>query len=107
MRPEEVRDTQVDVEAETANRVVELKKQLERVKSMDFFKFVLNPQSFGQTVENIFHTSFLIKDGQAQVRNENGVPMLGMLRFVIFILRWLPTFVFLFRARTTSCRARL
>jgi len=53
-------------------------KHLDRAKSIDFFQFVLNPQSIGQTVENIFHTAFLIKDGQAQFRNEKGVPRLEL-----------------------------
>ncbi|XP_005401974.1 PREDICTED: non-structural maintenance of chromosomes element 4 homolog A [Chinchilla lanigera] len=35
---------------------------------ISFFDFVVDPQSFSRTVENMFHVSFIIRDGFARVR---------------------------------------
>jgi hypothetical protein len=35
--------------------------------TVDAFRFLFNPKSFTQTVENIFHFSFLIKKGEASI----------------------------------------
>lgn len=34
---------------------------------MNLFKFIINPESYTQTVENIFYTSFLIKERRAAI----------------------------------------
>jgi len=46
-------------------------------RSVDFFKFVIDPECFGNTVENMFHVSFLIKDGRVAFKiGENGLPVI-------------------------------
>lgn len=43
-----------------------------------YFKFIINPNSFGQTVENLFYVSFLIRDGKVGVNHDDqGMPFLG------------------------------
>ena len=42
------------------------------------FDFCVNPKSFGQTVENMFYVSFLIKEGRAGLAyDSDGLPTLG------------------------------
>lgn len=45
--------------------------------NIDLVRFCINPKSFGQTVENMFYVSFLIREGAVEVTFEdNGLPSL-------------------------------
>lgn len=46
---------------------------------IDLLRFVVNPRSFGQTVENLFYVSFLIREGSIKLDfDEDGLPAIGM-----------------------------
>lgn len=44
-------------------------------EDVNLFRFFINPFSFGQSVENLFYTSFLIKDGRLKLyTDKQGIP---------------------------------
>jgi len=45
---------------------------------INLFEFVINPRSFGQTIENIFYLSFTIRDARARITiDKNGLPIVS------------------------------
>jgi len=46
---------------------------------VDYFQFIINPASFSKTIENMFHVSFLVKEGKARisVSKESGLPIIS------------------------------
>jgi hypothetical protein len=49
---------------------------LEEVGKVNLFKFVVNPNDFAQSVENIFYLSFLIRDAKVAFETEDGEPVI-------------------------------
>ncbi|KAF1357694.1 Nse4-domain-containing protein [Lizonia empirigonia] len=46
--------------------------------AVSLFDFAINPHDFGQTVENLFYISFLVREGNAQiVKDADGLPLLA------------------------------
>jgi hypothetical protein len=42
---------------------------------VNLFRFIINPDDFAQSVENMFHLSFLIRDGECAMEIEDGEPV--------------------------------
>ncbi|GMM53694.1 Smc5-Smc6 complex subunit [Maudiozyma humilis] len=57
-----------------------LTKRLGKGNSMSLFQFVIDPKSFSRSVENLFYTSFLIKEGRIVMEEdpENGYPIIRL-----------------------------
>jgi len=53
-----------------------LKTLLDEIGTVNLFKFVVNPEDFAQSVENIFYLSFLIRDGKVAFETQDGEPVI-------------------------------
>ncbi|KAJ3410270.1 nuclear protein [Chytridiales sp. JEL 0842] len=68
-KPQELQEADLQKqENETSKTVSKIHKVLKKAGPTNFFNFVVNPNSFGQSVENLFYASFLIRDGLAGIQ---------------------------------------
>ncbi|KXN70623.1 Nse4-domain-containing protein [Conidiobolus coronatus NRRL 28638] len=65
--PKVVDSNDTETENDTTANVIIIANTLAKHSPINLFKFVINPQSYGQTIENIFFLSFLIRDGRAKI----------------------------------------
>ncbi|RDD45525.1 EP300-interacting inhibitor of differentiation 3 [Trichoplax sp. H2] len=88
VRPKEVDPNATEKESTTLevhriyNILYHLCHQGNKLQPINFFNFAIDPTSFGRTVENLFHISFLIRDGKVKITVENNVPKIVPLQTV-------------------------
>lgn len=76
----ELENTQ-GVTAELAQAIME-KHWIADDGGIPLFRFCINPQSFGQSVENLFYVSFLVRDGTVGISTDSrGLPTLRKLLY--------------------------
>ncbi|RIB07493.1 Nse4 C-terminal-domain-containing protein [Gigaspora rosea] len=63
-------------ENETTKNVRNIYNILMEKQPINFFEFIVNPESFGQTIENLFYLSFLVRDAKVNIDDESGQPIL-------------------------------
>lgn len=70
----------VQAESETSRIVVEIARMLDDAggeSGVNLFRFALNPESFSNSVENLFYISFLVRDGKAAIfHDDSGEPLI-------------------------------
>ncbi|KII92185.1 hypothetical protein PLICRDRAFT_104315 [Plicaturopsis crispa FD-325 SS-3] len=78
-KPQELKEEDIQrSQNETTKNVAGIEKLLgEENGPVNLFKFVVNPNDFAQSVENIFYLSFLIRDGKCALEtDEQGEPII-------------------------------
>ncbi|KAJ2615903.1 hypothetical protein H4S08_001015 [Coemansia sp. RSA 1365] len=63
-------------ENQTTKLVQRVHRLMVQTGPVNLFRLVINPDSFAQSVENIFYVSFLIRDGKAYIDDSSGQPII-------------------------------
>ncbi|KIM92038.1 hypothetical protein PILCRDRAFT_810051 [Piloderma croceum F 1598] len=81
-KPQEIREEDIArSENETTKNVAKITQLLNREGGpINMFAFIINPNDFGQSVENLFYLSFLIRDGKCamELAEETLEPMIWL-----------------------------
>ncbi|EUC41463.1 hypothetical protein COCMIDRAFT_106080 [Bipolaris oryzae ATCC 44560] len=74
----EIPESEMDDESQNAAfRRYRMAMTTDGEPAVNLLDFVINPHNFGQTVENLFYISFLVREGNAKiVKDDNGLPLL-------------------------------
>ncbi|CAG8682910.1 8441_t:CDS:2, partial [Funneliformis caledonium] len=77
--PQQLKEKDIErQENETTRNVKMIFDILGDEQPINFFEFIINPESFGQTVENLFYLSFLVRDGKVNIDDDSGQPVLTL-----------------------------
>jgi hypothetical protein len=74
----EIPEDQIDEESKLAAlRRYRMAMATDGEPAVNLLDFAINPHDFGQTVENLFYISFLVREGNAKIiKDEDGLPLL-------------------------------
>lgn len=66
VKPSELTSEDV-VQTEADRQIRQMKGELQKREELNFWEFVIDPESYTRSIENVFHSSFLVKDGHAKL----------------------------------------
>jgi non-structural maintenance of chromosomes element 4 len=76
VKPKEMTEEAGAEVGEADQQIKEMKELLQKHGEHNFWTFVVDPASFTRSIENIFHSSFLVKEGHAKLNLSAEPPMI-------------------------------